>query len=221
MWVVKLGGSLNGDPLLPRWLEMLAQLGGGRVTIVCGGGEFADAVRRSQALWHFDDLAAHNMAILAMEQSALLMRALCPALMLARGDAEIRRVLHLGRAAVRQADIPRLLQGGQTALWLPFELQRQWPDATTHWGHTSDSIALDLARQLNAERLVLVKSCAVDDTLPLAALGAAGVVDRRFARAASDAAFPIEIVSRDALAQLRGRLLAGSVPAPEWPPRRG
>jgi len=204
MWVVKLGGSLNCDPLLPQWLEMLAQLGGGRVTVVGGGGDFADAVRRSQALWRFDDLAAHNMAILAMVQSAYLMRALCPALMMARGDVDIRRVLHLGRAAV----------------WSPAELLREQVDADTNWDVTADSIALGLARRLNAERLVLVKSCAVDATVSLPELGAAGVLDRRFASAAADAVFPIEIVSRSALAQVRGRLLAGSGPAPDWPPRR-
>ena len=49
MWVVKLGGSLTGDPLLPQWLALLAQLGGGRVTVVCGGGRFADEVRHAQA----------------------------------------------------------------------------------------------------------------------------------------------------------------------------
>ena len=41
MWVVKIGGSLNNDPVLTQWLELLAQLGGGRVTLVCGGGGFA------------------------------------------------------------------------------------------------------------------------------------------------------------------------------------
>ena len=40
MWVVKISGGLNKDPLLPFWLELMAQLGGGRVTIVCGGGSF-------------------------------------------------------------------------------------------------------------------------------------------------------------------------------------
>ena len=48
MWVVKIGGSLCGDPVLLQWLDLLTQLGGGRVTIVCGGGSFADEVRRVQ-----------------------------------------------------------------------------------------------------------------------------------------------------------------------------
>ena len=72
MWVVKLGGSLTTDPLLPQWLDLLAQLGGGRVTRGrAAAARFADEVRRAQAHWRFDDLAAHNMAVLAMAQIGL------------------------------------------------------------------------------------------------------------------------------------------------------
>lgn len=193
MWVVKLGGSLYADPLLPQWLELLVQVGGGRVTVVCGGGGFADEVRRHQACWRFDDLAAHNMAVLAMAQGAYMLRALNPALQMVSNEAAIRRVLCKGQAAV----------------WQPFELLREQADANTNWDVTSDSIALALAQRLNAERLVLVKSCAVDAQLSLPELGAIGVVDRRFAATASEAAFPIEIVHREELARVHGLLLAG------------
>ena len=106
MWVVKIGGSLCADPVLLQWLDLLTQIGGGRVTIVCGGGSFADEVRRLQAHWEFDDLAAHNMAVLAMAQTAYQLHALNPALQL----------------AARRVDIPDLLHQGKTALWLPLEL---------------------------------------------------------------------------------------------------
>jgi aspartokinase-like uncharacterized kinase len=66
MWVVKIGGSLGQDPLLPQWLTLLTQLGAGRVALVAGGGGFADEARRLHNLWHFGDVAAHNMAVLAM-----------------------------------------------------------------------------------------------------------------------------------------------------------
>ncbi len=191
MWVVKIGGSLNQDPLLPAWLELLSQLGGGRVTVVCGGGGFADEVRRSQAHWHFDDLAAHNMAVLAMAQSAWLAKGLNPALRLAASDAELRRVLH----------------GGHTALWLPQSWLRDEPDEATNWSNTSDSIALDLARRLNAERLVVVKSCPVDPGAREADLVAGGVLDRRFAQLAPGAAFPIDVIQHDQLARMRSLLL--------------
>lgn len=204
MWIVKIGGSLTQDmrvgaspeaSLLPRWLELVSQLGGGRVAIVPGGGAFADNVRHLQARWQFDDLAAHNMAVLAMAQTAYLMRAIQPALQMASSEAEIRHVL----------------RKGQTALWMPLEARRDRADETTNWQVTSDSLALGLARRLNAERLVLVKACAIDRNLSLAQLGADGVVDGRFAALAENASFPIEVVDQQDLARMRS-LLLGDVP---------
>jgi aspartokinase-like uncharacterized kinase len=191
MWIVKLGGSLSGDPALIEWLDLLAQLGGGRVTVVCGGGSFADEVRRVQAQWQFDDLAAHNMAVLAMAQIAYQLNALNPALHLTTSKSDIRRVL----------------QKGQTALWLPLELQRDQPDANSNWDATSDSIALDLARKLNAERMVVVKSCVIDPLLTLAQLGDAGIVDRRFATLSKGASFPIDVLHKGDLGRMRELLL--------------
>ncbi|HEY4065445.1 MAG TPA: aspartate kinase [Burkholderiaceae bacterium] len=191
MWVVKLGGSLCADPALPLWLDLLAQLGGGRVTIVCGGGALADEVRRAQALWQFNDLAAHNMAVLAMAQVGYQLHAMNPALQLANRQSEIAAVLHKGRAAI----------------WLPFDLQRDAPDRRTHWGVTADSIALDLARDLNAERLIVVKSCSIDPTHTLAQLGTAGVLDEGFGERAQGAAFPIEIMDKSELPRMRALLL--------------
>jgi 5-(aminomethyl)-3-furanmethanol phosphate kinase len=190
MWIVKLGGSLCADPVLPLWLELLAQLGGGRVTVVCGGGSFADEVRRMQSHWQFSDLAAHNMAVLAMAQTAYQLNAMNPALQLTTSKTDIRRVLHKG----------------QTALWLPLEMQRDQPDAQTNWDVTSDSIALDLARRLNAERMVVVKSCSIDPQMSLGQLSAQGIVDKRFAALAEGAAFPIEILHKDGLDRMRSLL---------------
>lgn len=191
MWVVKLGGSLNNDPLLPEWLELVAQLGGGRVTLVCGGGAFADEVRRSQDLWKFDDLAAHNMAVLAMAQSAYMAHGLQPRLLPVSTKAEVRRVLH----------------SGQAALWLPMEWLTDTPGPYTNWENTADSIALDLARKLNAERMVLVKSCAIRPDSTLADLADAGIVDGHFQTLARGAAFPINVLQRTELSRVRSLLL--------------
>jgi 5-(aminomethyl)-3-furanmethanol phosphate kinase len=191
MWVVKLGGSLSGDPLLPQWLALLAQLGGGRVTVVCGGGRFADEVRHAQALWQFDDVAAHNMAVLAMAQNAYMAQGMNPQLQLASSEDEIRRVLH----------------AGHTAVWLPMEWTRTQADAMANWDVTADSMAVHLARQLNAERLVVVKSCEIDGSATLARLSQEGVLDRRFASIADGAAFPISIVHKSALDSMRALLI--------------
>lgn len=191
MWIVKLGGSLGTDPLLPEWLELLGKLGGGRVTVVSGGGSLADEVRRLQAHWQFDDLSAHNMAVLAMAQVAYQFHGLNPTLRLTSSKTDIRRVL----------------QKGQTALWLPLELQSDAPDANTNWDTTSDSIALDLACRLNAERLVVVKSCVIDPSLSMAQLGDAGIVDRRFGALSAGTSFPIDVLHKSELSRMRALLL--------------
>ena len=184
---------------------MLAELGGGRVVIVCGGGTFADEVRQRQAQWRFPDLSAHNMAVLAMAQGAFMLQGMQPALRLAGSEQDIRRDIH----------------GGHTVVWAPYELLREASDASTHWGHTSDSIALALARRLNVERLVLVKSCEIDDEATLHDLAAAGVIDPSFAPDAADAGFAIDVVQREQLDLVREQLLAGSGPpalhgVPRW-----
>jgi 5-(aminomethyl)-3-furanmethanol phosphate kinase len=193
MWVVKIGGSLCGDPLLPAWLTLLGQLGGGRIALVCGGGTLADEVRHLQERWDTDDLSAHNMAVLTMVQNAYLLNSLNPAL----------------RLVNREADIGPTLRRGGVALWQPLELLRHQPDPATNWRHTSDSIALALARRLNAERLVLVKSCSVDAGLDVDQLVDAAVLDDGFGPLARQAGLPIDVLSRDEGEGLRELLLTG------------
>jgi aspartokinase-like uncharacterized kinase len=199
MWVFKLGGSLMSDPpQLARWLELLATLGRGRAVIVPGGGPFVDQVRSAQAAWRFDDLTAHNMAILGMAQSALLLRALRPTL----------------QPAVRDADIRRALRAGKTALWMPMELLKEHADELTSWDVTADSLALWLSMRLNAERLVVVKSCAVDPSAGLQALVEAGVLDARFAAMAAGAGCAVEVLHKAALDQAAAALVGGCAHTP-------
>ncbi|WP_250515649.1 aspartate kinase [Caballeronia sp. INDeC2] len=191
MWVVKIGGSLSHDPALREWLTRLWEVGGGRVVIVPGGGDFADVVRQYQHEWHFDDLAAHNMCLLAMAQYAILMQGVVPELVLASNEERIRRALRDGRVAV----------------WVPTDLMRATPDSMTNWDTTSDSLAAWLSSLLNAERLMIVKSCDVDAGAPLEALAARGIVDRRFPAYVRDANYIVEIFSKGDAGVMRDRLL--------------
>ena len=164
MQVVKLGGSLLHDPLLPAWLSRLATQGAGQVVIVPGGGPFADAARTLQKEWRVNELCAHNMAVLGMAQCAHLLHGIEPRLALADSEAGLRARLAEGRAAI----------------WLPLTLQRDAPDALTNWDVTSDSLAAWLALRLGARGVVLVKSCPVPAQATPAELAAAGIVDRAF-----------------------------------------
>ena len=64
---VKLGGSYAFSTHLKDWIDAIAACPG-RVVVAPGGGPFADAVRMAQAKMGFDDRAAHQMALLAMDQ---------------------------------------------------------------------------------------------------------------------------------------------------------
>jgi aspartokinase-like uncharacterized kinase len=191
MWVVKIGGSLSHDPALREWLTQLWEVGGGRVVIVPGGGDFADKVRQYQSEWNFGDLAAHNMCLLAMAQYAILMQGVQPELVLASNEMRIRRALRDGRVAV----------------WVPTDLMRDTPDGMSNWDTTSDSLAAWLSTTLNAERLMVVKSCAVDSATPLDVLASKGVVDAAFVRYVKDANYVVEMFNKGDAGVMRDRLL--------------
>lgn len=179
--VVKLGGSLAHDPLLPQWLKLLAGHGDGRVVIVPGGGPFADTARDAQKVWPLDDVTAHNMAVLGMAQFGCMLQGLCPTLATARSADEIGDALHVEKVAI----------------WLPFDLLRDAPDELTSWDVTSDSLALWLAGKLAAARVTLVKSCEIPAVHDWDALAAAGIVDRRFPALAHAARCTVKLVSRE------------------------
>lgn len=163
--VVKLGGSLAGSTELKAWLEVLNHAGRGRAVIVPGGGPFADQVRRAQRDLGFDDVTAHHLAILAMEQFGRVLAALSPGLILADS-----------RRAIEQA-----LAGGEVALWLPVPMTLGRPEIAASWDVTSDSLAAWLAGAIGVRRLVLVKAAAPPET-PVAAgeLVRRGLVDPAF-----------------------------------------
>lgn len=200
MWVVKISGSLNRDPLLPSWLELMAQLGGGRVTVVCGGGQFAEEARHAHAHWRSDNsLLAHNTALLAMAQTAYLAQGLEPKLRLAMDETGIRQIL----------------RAGHTALWLPLELLRAEPGADMSGKFTSDRFALDLADRLNAEHLVLVKSSVIGGAArSVSELSRAGILHRCFETASRRVGFPIDIVHSSDLSRMRSLLHGDSKPIP-------
>ena len=163
--IVKLGGSLAAAGTLRRWLDVVVTEGGGRAVIVPGGGDFADGVRAAQKRWHFSDRTAHRMALLAMQQYALLLQELAPAL----------------RPCADEAEIAAALAAGSTALWLPSHMVEADPTISESWDVTSDSLAAWLAWRLGATRLVLVKSAPMPEA-PLSPerLAALGFVDAAF-----------------------------------------
>ena len=176
MWVVKLGGSLHDSPALRDRLAELATLPGPGRIVAPGGGPFADLVRRLQPNLEYDDLTAHRMAILAMQQFGLALHALEPRLSLAESEPELR--------------------AARAAILLPWRLAGLAPEIAASWDVTSDSLACWLATRLGASRLVLVKSASELAGNP-ADWAKAGLVDPTFPRYAVRFAGTIALHHRD------------------------
>jgi aspartokinase-like uncharacterized kinase len=163
--VVKLGGSLAEAGSLRAWLDPLIENGAGRCVVVPGGGIFADAVRTGQTAFRFSDGAAHRMALLAMEQYALLLADLAPML----------------RPCASEGEIAAALASRAVALWRPCAMVEADPGVAASWEVTSDSLAAWLARRLGAAKLVLVKSARLPPRPhDPAALARLGIVDAAF-----------------------------------------
>ena len=171
LWVIKLGGSLARSQHLARWLQAIAQGGGGRAIVVPGGGGFADEVRNAQRHWRFDDAVAHRMALMAMQQFGLMLCGIETELASAQSAAEMHTALRHGKAVV----------------WLPLQMADTACDIPMNWEVTSDSLAAWLAGEVNARSLALVKCChpnqpalEAGDDAAVHALSEAGIVDPAF-----------------------------------------
>lgn len=196
-WVVKIGGSLAASPDLPAWLAALAGPHKASLVVVPGGGPFADAVRRAQAARHFDDAAAHRMALLAMEQFGIMICALAPGLVPAASADSI--------AAAQQA--------GDVPVWMPAAMAGDAPDVAPGWEVTSDSLAAWLASRIGAPALLLVKSSAPPaDAATAEDLAQAGVVDTAFPVQVRRRGFAVHVLGPGDLGGFARALAVGRLP---------
>jgi dihydroneopterin aldolase len=142
--VVKIGGSLWRSPLLARWIDALREFPG-PLTIVPGGGPFADAVRAAQPSMKFSNEAAHKMAMLAMEQYGLALVDIFAGL----------------ECAATPEQASAVHASGKIAVWRPSMMALELKVAAS-WDVTSDSLSASYARTSGAARLLLIKSVDVD-----------------------------------------------------------
>lgn len=177
--VIKLGGSLLKTGYLHDCLARIEHAyQESRLVIVPGGGVFADQVRLAQQDWHFDDIIAHEMALLAMQQMALLFKSLQPSFVIADTVSALQKQLVLNKVAI----------------WSPCINELNQSDVPASWDISSDSLAVWLAAQLSAAELILVKSTEIDPMLNVAQLSERHIVDKAFGARAAAHLFPISII---------------------------
>ncbi len=177
MRVIKLGGSLAAAGTLAACLAAVERKFAGRAVIVVpGGGLFADQVRSAQQQWRFDDAAAHRMALLAMQQMALLFNGLKPQWPIVRNVADLHN-----RTAIR--------------IWSPDPEELDQAGIPASWDITSDSLAAWIAGLISAEELILVKSARIEGSESLPELCERQIVDKAFCAYAADARFKITLIN--------------------------
>lgn len=175
--VIKLGGSLLSAGILSACLDRVTHYSG-KVLLVPGGGVFADQVRRAQKDWEFDDLAAHRMAILAMQQMALLFNSLKPDFGMFDCVSKHRQIEN-------------------TAIWSPNIQELDNAGIAASWDISSDSLAAWLAGQVAANELLVIKSCPLVKDATLLDLQQQGILDAGFLQLSESAGFKITLMNKD------------------------
>jgi 5-(aminomethyl)-3-furanmethanol phosphate kinase len=197
-WVVKLGGSLGASPALLEWLVEIAQVEAGRILVVPGGGIYADAVREQQRKLQFNDSTAHGMALHAMDQYGLQLAEM-------GNGAGARHFI----GAYDLNDFVDATVAGLVPVWLPSRWVDPQESIPRTWDMTSDSLALWLAKQVNAAGVLLVKSVEPGQgDLGVAAAIRAGWVDTMFEQYMRGLSCPVWLTSarssRDLVVILQG-----------------
>jgi aspartokinase-like uncharacterized kinase len=163
--VVKVGGSLLDWPELPRRLiqfleQQHAKDPDFRPALLCGGGPFADSIRRLDRTHHLGDFAAHRLAIQAMDLASTVLVCLLP------GALGIDRAEALDEEMAPD-DVPMLIP----SMILDELESKQAAPFPPSWDVSSDTLAAWVASRLQARSLVLLKSASLpaDATRDLAA----------------------------------------------------
>ncbi len=182
MLIIKLGGSLAQAQTLLKCLNKIEiNYSHQKVIIVPGGGAFADQVRMAQSHWQFDDSTAHKMAILAMQQMALLIQGLKSDWVLAESTISLSEGLKTNNVLI----------------WSPCIKELATNQIAESWDITSDSLAAWLANKLSAQHLILVKSAAIDQNLSLQELSEAGITDNGFCQFVAEMGVKIDVINQE------------------------
>ena len=167
--VVKVGGSLlcrpEIGPLLQAWLDSLETA---HTVLIAGGGEQVEAIRVADTNQQLGQSASHWLAIEAMQQTAQQLSALIPEATFIKTFSELRQQLE--SSGITILDVHQFMR----------EEEPNFPGLSLpeHWDVTSDSIAARLAVVLQANELVLLKSCSsASCQMSLKALADSGYVD--------------------------------------------
>ena len=161
MWIIKLGGSWQSNPRLNDLLNNLSKFKNVSVTLIAGGGMFAETIRKSQKILNFSDELGHYLALLATENFA-------------------RVISELNNSFALSENLNKLTSNKNIKIWLPSKQLKDDKSFLKDWESTSDSVAVWLSKKINAEGVIFIKSVEFRKNLELKAknLQKKGILDK-------------------------------------------
>jgi aspartokinase-like uncharacterized kinase len=165
--VIKVGGSLLVSPNLPCSLSgWLANQDAAENLVLVGGGELVDAIRKLDRIRPGDPVDTHWLCVELMETTRRLFADWFNWRSLTSRE-ELLKQMKAGFPSDHPTIVAvRAFYDRDTEIQVPL-----------NWQTTSDTIAAMLAVTVNAEELVLLKSCEIDRSRDLSALCEAGIID--------------------------------------------
>jgi aspartokinase-like uncharacterized kinase len=170
--VVKIGGSLltrpDLGPAIASWLDQ--RLAGRQrqtqVNLIVGGGAIVDAFRHLDAIHSLDPVLLHWQCVAALRHTGEILAELIPGSVVIDSEAAFKSHCRSAIAVGNFVIIPDTFYHRNSGDCLPCD-----------WQTTSDSIAALLANKIDAEKLVLLKSCDIPQCIDLSDAACRGIID--------------------------------------------
>ncbi len=196
MICLKIGGSTLKDHTIEKCLDLITYAEK-KILIIPGGGEYANLVRKEQKRLGFDDLTAHNLCILSMIKVSRIIKSLM------KIDVELIKNIKKFSSSTNKS----------IGIWLPEKEIAESINRHTNWENTSDSLALMVSKKINAEALIIIKSCVVPERIrhnnffalnkvEIEWLSDNNILDKAFPKNFSDCKIPVYLASIQHLEQL-------------------
>lgn len=175
--VVKVGGSLfQFEGFIPALRDWLYTQSPAIHILVAGGGQFAEAVRDLDDRFGIGKINSHWMCVRLLDCTARLMVLLLPEAELVTTYEELEAFCLHGRERLLAYSCEQFLQQHE-----PYLDDESLP---RDWRVTTDSIAARLAATIEADELILLKSCDAPPDADAWVLSEEGYTDEHFGQAA-------------------------------------
>lgn len=184
--VVKLGGSLlHQADWVPRFRRWLDRQPPAHYALLVGGGEMIEGLRLLSQTHPLHEEQMHWRCVRALDATYEIALELlpearpleCPRIWKAKWPLAAP-IGPQEKSMLWMAKISLFYQPLSSSQPVAAQASHQpWPLPPHNWNTTSDTIAALLGRLLDAQKIILLKSCAVPDGLTIAEATATGIVD--------------------------------------------